>query len=567
MSRETSLEHRGGVGTRLRDLWRSGVTLRSAMRGPVPPDFSMRPQSLHFGAAERADAMLQGNFDMVGKAAKAERGDPWRIDAPSIGWFEALHGFEWLADFRSADGSMAREAARKVTDAWIHRFGGGGGPSWDPAVTGARVVNWCLSADLLTAEAEPVYRSEVLRLLAVQARFLRQTAEAEEAPMRRLSGALGAAYASLCLQGEAETLNADIARVTKLAEAALNADGGPKTRAPADLYTVLDDLVQLRKVLEDSGREAESAKFTPLIERITPIVRLLRHGDGSLAGFHGGAPPEPERITRTLIEARHTLPPTDEAAQSGFLRLSEGGTAIIADAGNTPQGSEKGHIAPLSFEMSSGRYPLIVNCGSAAHLGVEWETPCRGPAAHSTLTVAERAPGSFQGKDGTHARRIAKGAKVVDRRTDRDMSGIWALAAHDGYAEHYGLVHYRRLFLSSNGTDFRGEDTLTLTSGGAATLQKSRAERKTPDGPAFALRFHVHPEVIISLKDGRALLTLESGERWQFMQSGGMLGLEDSVFIPRYSAPRPTKQIVVESALRDTEGQVRWALKRIEPEE
>lgn len=553
------------LATGLQDAWRSAITRPMARRGPVPDSFVQKPTGLGIGSPERAAEMLRGQFSMAGASARAERGDPWRVEPPSTMWAEAMQGFGWLRDFRAVDGETARKAARKLTDAWLHRYSKSGALAWRPPVTGDRVMAWCLSGDMLTENAEPVYRSDFFRSLAGQARYLIATARDEELPVDRLRAGMGAVYAALSLRGEASQLTKAYDIVLGALSSGVLADGGPSSRNPSDLYRMLRAAVQLRGDMERAGEGALSAKLTPLIERMAPALRMLRAGDGALALFNGGKAETADEIDRVLVESRDSTPPREEGKESGFLRMSEDTTNVIMDAGNVPGGpyARTGHAAPLSVDLSSGRKRIVVNCGSALHLGAEWETPCRASAAHSALTIAERSPCGFEGKAGTRFRRIVSGAKVIDRRRDKDQSGIWALAAHDGYAARYGLVHYRRLFLSAEGVDFRGEDTLTLTKSGARILEKARAERKSPDGPNFAIRFHLHPEVAAQVVDGKVELILNNGEEWQMLQSGGVLALEDSIYIPNLTAPTPSKQIVIESALRDTEGQVRWAFKRM----
>ncbi len=561
--------HAGGAAkravSRLRDGWKTQVTRRASARGAVPDSFSFKPNSLTIGSPETAAALLRGQFVMAGASARIERGDPWKTDPPSVAWAEALHGFGWLEHFRASDGDAARKAARRVTDAWLSRHAKAGGLPWRPPVTGDRVVAWCRSADLLVENAEPVYRSDLFRSLAMQARYLRKTGGVERDPVDRLRAALGVAYVGLCVSGEGELLVPGVEGVVAAARACLANDGGPVSRNPSDLLTVLHALVQLREDVKDAGEGSLAGTITPLIERGIPILRMLRAGSGGLALFHGGREEDDALINLVLVESGDTRPAAEQAKDTGYLRLSAGGITAILDAGAPPDGvyARKGHAAPLALTLSSASQQIIVNVGSGAHLGVDWEGPCRASAAHSTLTVGERSPCEFEGRAGAQYRRLTHCARIVDLQNERDETGIWALAAHDGYAARHGLIHYRRLFLDADGVDFRGEDTLTLAKNGARILERSRAKRKSPDGPHFAIRFHLHPDISVTIRDQKAQIVLPNGETWQMMQSGGKMQVEDSVHIPAATSPISAKQIVIESALRDTEGQVRWALKRI----
>ena len=103
----------------------------------------------------------------------------------------------------------------------------------------------------------------------------------------------------------------------------------------------------------------------------------------------------------------------------------------------------------------------------------------------------------------------------------------------NGYDEPFGLVHRRRLFLSADGLELMGEETL---SGGG--------------GRSFALRFHLHPSVQASITQSSQAAFLKSphGGGWRLRVQGGDLSLADSVYLGqahqpggtrRHAAPRP----------------------------
>ena len=90
--------------------------------------------------------------------------------------------------------------------------------------------------------------------------------------------------------------------------------------------------------------------------------------------------------------------------------------------------------------------------GSAPPEDFAWQHAGRASAAHSTLIMGETNSSSLTAGGGlgsrpanaTSHRREAEGATLVEAR-------------HDGYARGFGLIHVRRLYLSSNGEDLRGD--------------------------------------------------------------------------------------------------------------
>jgi uncharacterized heparinase superfamily protein len=124
---------------------------------------------------------------------------------------------------------------------------------------------------------------------------------------------------------------------------------------------------------------------------------------------------------------------------------------------------------------------------------------------------------------------------VVEWRREDSEGSTWLEASHDGYREPLGVIHRRRLFLGAGGDDLRGEDRLDGAKDGH-----------------FAIRFHLHPEVQVSLvqSGGAALLRLPKGGGWRFMARGAQMSLEPSVYLGDESQSRRSEQIVLSPGRR-----------------
>src|SRR3546814_8214617 len=55
---------------------------------------------------------------------------------------------------------------------------------------------------------------------------------------------------------------------------------------------------------------------------------------------------------------------------------------------------------------------------------------------------------------------LGKGVAEVLVHRQENEAGTWVDAGHDGYIRRFGIEHRRRFYLSANGQDLRGEDTL-----------------------------------------------------------------------------------------------------------
>ena len=121
-------------------------------------------------------------------------------------------------------------------------------------------------------------------------------------------------------------------------------------------------------------------------------------------------------------------------------------------------------------------------------------------------------------------------------REDR-ADGIVLRAAHDGYADRYGILHERTILLAADGARFEGED-MFLAADGSAKL------RTTDD--RFAVRFHLHPSVKATrLTDGHGVMLMTANkEVWTFTAPDARVELEDSVYLAG-TGPRRTSQLVI----------------------
>jgi uncharacterized heparinase superfamily protein len=310
---------------------------------------------------------------------------------------------------------------------------------------------------------------------------------------------------------------------------------------------VLRDLVDVRTALRTAHIVVPEA-LQMAIDRMAPMLRLFRHGDGRLAQFNDtseeyGALTD-LLLTRSEVRAR----PPMSAPHSGFQRLQCGKTIVIADTGAPPpRGLDRhAHAGTLSFEMSFGRERLIVNCGAYRGASPDWRHAARNTAAHSTLIVADTNSAEIR-DDLTLGHRPA--ITGIERA---EADGCqWIAASHDGYMAQFGLSHGRQLFLADDGEDLRGEDTLT---------------GKT--GADFAIRFHLHPTAQVSLlrDGGAALLRLASGIGFRLRAQGARMSLADSVYLGSGEIKK-TQQIVLTGQVGgrpdgSAGATVKWAIRR-----
>jgi len=312
---------------------------------------------------------------------------------------------------------------------------------------------------------------------------------------------------------------------------------------------------------------------------MAPMLRFFRHGDGALALFNDSIENEAWLIDLALAQADAKGKPLASAPHSGFERAAANRTLLLIDVGAPPPpGYEACAFAgTLAFEMSVGKERLIVNGGASANPARAWRQAMQSSAAHSTGTVGDLniveifdLPGN---ESRPPARLVGRRPERVACRRDEADGAIWIEGHHDGYLKPFGLIHRRRLYLSPNGDDLRGEDSflppeaLKSADGPAhdGAPFSAGSVKRAAIGLPFTLRFHLHPAVRTSLvQNGAAILLRLASSGWRFRAAGAStLSLEESVYQGAHGEPRRSEQIVIAGQIAPEGVTVKWALRRV----
>jgi uncharacterized heparinase superfamily protein len=559
----TALDRWRGFSAHAGLAWSDALSLT----GPMPDQIRYSPAERFPADPAEARRLAQGIYALTGGTLEVEgAGAPWEARMPSPAFAEELHGFAWIRHFTHDADRRTAERLRWLIDTWLASCGRWHPVAWAPHVTARRLMSLFAHGRLIFDGANLVWRSKFLYSLSRQSRHLSRTAANAPEGARRLTAAIGLALSGLCLPHAQRRTPMGLRLAARELRSQVLADGGHASRDPEALLRLLADLLMLREALV-AAQKSVPEPVQNAIDRMMPMLRFFRHGDGRLALFNGATEGPPGAIDALLGEDDVKGKPFGYAPHSRYQRMALGRTLIIADVGAPPQGAQsvRAHAGPLAFEMSVGRHRLIVNCGSSPMRGPEWERALRATAAHSTVTLADTSVCGFL--SGALATRVL-GARVttppfrVSSERVEDSNGIWLTSSHDGYAAAFGLTHERRLYLAPAGDDLRGEDALR------------RAGTRRLTGPVpFAIRFHLHPDVRASLaRDGATvLLLLPNGDGWQFRASLTPLVLEESAYAGNGALVRKSRQIVIEGEADGPETVVKWAIRHLrkntDPEE
>jgi uncharacterized heparinase superfamily protein len=502
------------------------------------------PQDLRTADPTVATDIYAGLFVFSGRALQTQGRMPFDYPCPSNAWGEALYGFGWLRHLRAANTALSRINARALVDDYLVKRGRRRRIARRTPVVSRRLISFLSQAPLLLDGADHAFYTRFLRSIAQDVAQLERDVRGRALPVDRLTAAVALCIAGLCCEGLEGTLR----RATRLLERELDAqilpDGGHAGRNPRVLVDLLLDFLPLRQIFMTRGAELPSS-LVRAIDRMLPMVRLFRHGDGMLSHFNGMGLTAADHLATLLMYDEARSRPMTHAPHSGYERMEAEGLLVVADVGAMPPTmlSGEAHAGCLSFELSSGSQRIVVNCAAPRHAREAASLAARSTAAHSTAVIGEASSASFLAPEGWWPdRALARwlrsrvGAVMLTgpREVASERSGpLTLIARHDGYSALFGVVHERRFVLAPAGDRLDGEDRFAL---------EGSARR-----PAHAmLRFHLAPGVRASQAEGSSsvVLTLPNRETWQFDAEAETVGLEESVFFAAMNGSRRTQQIV-----------------------
>lgn len=524
---------------------------------------AIAPQDLRTADPTIATDIYSGYYAFAGRVVSSYGESPFSVSAPTRAWTEDLMSFGWLRDLRAADTALARANARTLVDDWINTHGKSArGIAWDMPIVARRLISWLSHSPIILDGADRSFYRRIMVSISKQSAWLWHGLYRLEGRACKLQALIALAFVALCTDAERR----HISRISDLLIDALNEqilpDGGHISRNPQVLIDLLADLLPLRQSYISQGH-APPQDLLNAIDRIMPMLRLFRHGDGSIALFNGMSATAPDLVATLLAyqDSPHPIP-IENATHSGYRRMQAENTVVVMDTGAPPPEdfSLQAHAGCLSFELSDGIERIIINCGSPSAGQETKRMLARATVAHSTVTINDQSSCTFAPRDDMrwpYGGPILSGPKSVRVQRSRDDESERIDAAHDGYLQKFGLIHGRSITLGQNGNWVIGEDSFIIDRKIGIAL-----------GHVFAIRFQLHPNVeILPREDGQsARLYLPSRKSWLFACEGGDLRVEDSLMFASPTGLRKTKQLVIEGLCSSTQG-VKWTFVRDDSDE
>ena len=537
--------------------WRANPFHRMRLGDATPDRIQYWGNDPRTGNLERGRDILSGRWRIGAEHIKGEFAQPWPLAQPSRHFAARLHSFNWLTDL-AALGPVANARIAELIDTWVELYGEWDELAWDPELAAERLYAWLCWGRAAFETGAPERRVALLRSAARHARLL-LLAQSELSDRHLGSIKAGAALVLAGAAGFPEARRLSEQGEEMLVEACAKQflpDGGHLSRSPEALAKAFFDLITATEALEENPH-----LITDTLPKLGNMLRMLRHGDGGLACFHGGSEGSAASIDAALARCPGEVRAFQFANHSAFQRLAIGPMCAIFDVGGAPPLSyaERAHASALAFEMSSERERLIVNIGAGRELSPEARQAARATNAHSTLSLGDALSATLEDRRGKGSPRLV-GPTLDEVRRSSDESGVTVQGRHDGYRNSFGLLHRRYVFVDNDGKNLRGIDELMRP-----MKQKGPAPK---EHIPYVTRFHLHPSVSARVIEHQmALLETPGGQSWRLRTDAPVIAIEASTYWGGHF-PRDTFQITL-SGGADPLGhglsppnRIRWALAR-----
>ena len=450
------------------------------------------------------------------------------------------HAAVALRNLRAVGTDTARQMSVQLIENWLRQYDAWSESEWAPHVLGERIAGWIGHYEFYAPLTKSSFTQNLTSSLYRQWKHLVRTFPSSLVGMAGLQAIRGLIYGGLNFPEGDKALVLALDMLERQLACEIHPDGGHISRNPSIQLHVLRHLVDVRSILMAAGLEIP-AILSSKITLMVPALKLFRHGDGELALFHGSIQETALLVDAVITQAETRGRILRRLPDTGYERITSGRSLLLADV-SSPAGNgfdRSAHAGLMSFEFAHGRERLIVNCGSI-DASPEWRMALAATAAHSTVTLEDTNACYVNDAGG-----LSSVPRVEAHRYEQDNIQFIDIT-HDGYQNSFGIQHQRTLGLTDDGEALYGRDIL----------------RGRP-GCRFAVRWHVHPSVQVSLTQGgkTALLRTASGAGWRLGVEMNDLVLEPSIYCGRGS-PQRGQQLKSSGVLTGDELILVWKLAR-----
>lgn len=359
----------------------------------------------------------------------------WRYN---LHYFEYLYklGFQYLNENKNP---MYYEKYKELVVNWIDNNPYPYGDGWHPYTISLRMANWIAVYEIFLGEInnDSKFRNQIRESLYIQYSYLQKNLEKDVLGNHYFENIKALITGSIFFEEE-QVKSKFIKELLKQLDEQVLEDGMHFELTPMYHKIILEDLIKITIWLRN---ESLYAKLTDYIQKMIDVMYSFEEGFGKTPAFNDSTD-EISKGYECLLEVckeEFNITPKfiDSLNDSGYYILRNDKYKLIFDCGEIcpPYLPAHGHCDALSYELSIGGVPAIVNSGAYQYEGGEWRSYFRKTKAHNTVMIGDREQSQLWGSF-----RVAK--RISDVKRNRfNYRGINFISG--SYKTYFGARHTR----------------------------------------------------------------------------------------------------------------------------
>ncbi|MBT2689217.1 alginate lyase family protein [Bacillus sp. ISL-47] len=390
------------------------------------------------------DGIMTNNFTFINLSNQVDLSNAWNNKELQHLWRYNLHYFEYLFSlaYEFSKGNEQKkyyDKYRELIAKWIDNNPFPFGDGWHPYTISLRITNWISTYQIFkeSISLDKDFDEKLKTSLYLQYKYLQGNLEKDVLGNHYFENIKALIVGSIFFKDTGVKNNFKKELLKQLEEQILD-DGMHFELSPMYHKIILEDLLKISYWLKDDEIYNHLIKY---IQKMIDVTYSFENNFGKTPAFNDSAD-EVSKDFKCLLEASNKhfkLNPERRSSfeKSGFYIIEDKTKKLIFDTGDICPSylPAHGHCDALSFELSMGGSPFIINSGTYRYESGEWRDLFRSTKAHNTVSISDKEQSQFWGSF-----RVAKRIKKVSRAQFRYKNIEFYAGSYD---THFGAQHKR----------------------------------------------------------------------------------------------------------------------------
>ncbi len=495
--------------------------------------------NIQYGDKGIGNQIFQGKFTFSGYNFDLRDNIPWEQNSPKE-WQNEFHSFFWINHLRATNSVAASKFTQMIINKWISEYSKWDEFSWNLLLIAKRLESWSINFNFISEAADTTFLNRFKNSFLRQSKHLLRWSNLYKNNIDRLQIGL-----TIFLIGVVTNKKKISTKGLKQVEIEIDKSYENKKLFNCSNSSQVLNVLRLLSFFNSINNQTYNfnlKNLEKLIYNSAEIISSLKHNDDAMSIFNGSYE-EKEALSQILsnLNLKSKISPLSSINELGFERININRLLLILKTNKF--NSSKSYLGPLSFEFSSGKQRLIVNCGTFAGENLEWKNSSLTNHAYSTITI-----------NNTNPEFVDEQKYIEPPLRGNEENNTWVELRHHGYRKKFGLIHVRRIHTFYDGMEISGNDSVI-------TLENFDYNKKN----VAVLRFHLHPSISASIigNNKEVLLRINKSQGWLFKVNSSRTKVEESVYMGNRGIMKRSQQILVELDIVAQKHELLWKFIRL----